>query len=90
MSKKTQKNETNEGKIIETKEQKFVRIVEKRVNVALDKLRLIKNVFGSKSYSMTEEQFNKVNETLLSAVSDIDAAYSGRTKSKNETPKFKI
>lgn len=89
MSKKTQKTE-NQEKVVETKEQKFVRIMPKRVNTALDKIRLIKNIIGSKSYSMTEEQFLKVFSTLTKAVSEIESAYSGRTQSKKETEKFEL
>ena len=90
MSKKTQKNETNEAKIVETKEQKFTRIIPKRVNTALDKIRLVKNVIGSKSYSMSEEQFQKVMGTLSCAIDELQSAYDGRTKSKKELSKFEL
>lgn len=74
----------------ETKEQKFIRIMPKRVNVALDKLRLVKNVFGSKQYAMSEEQYNKVISVLLKSVGEIESAYKSRNKKATELETFEL
>lgn len=89
MSKK-KNQEQKEGQIVETKEEKFTRIMPKRVNAALDKMRLIKNIFASNGYHMTEEQYQKVYMTLEKALIEISSAYSGRTKSKEQTEKFEL
>ena len=58
----------------ETKEEKFKRLAEKRVNVALDKLRLIGNL-ASSQYSFSPEQIERIITTLQSAVAEIEEKF---------------
>lgn len=54
----------------ETKEDKFKRLAEKRVNVALDKIRLVGNL-ASPQYAFNAEQIERIFTTLQSAITEI-------------------
>ncbi len=61
----------------ETKEQRFKRLADKRVNAALVKIRLIGNL-ASSHYEFTPEQVKKINDVLHAAVSDVDKLFQKR------------
>jgi len=58
----------------ETKEEKFKRLAEKRVNVALDKIRLIGNL-ASPQYAFGPEQIERIITALQSAVADVEGKF---------------
>jgi hypothetical protein len=78
MSKRKQ-IQTEEGKIIETKEQKTVRIVSRRMNKIVNDIKLLKTCVGSKSYSFTPEQSKKIIDVLSNEVTSISAMFDART-----------
>jgi len=55
----------------ESKEEKFKRLAEPRVNNALDKIRLIGNL-ASSQYSFTNEQVEKIIESLSTATAELE------------------
>jgi hypothetical protein len=58
----------------ETKEEKFKRLAEKRVNVALDKIRLIGNL-ASPQYAFSPEKIEVIIAALRSAVTEIEEKF---------------
>ena len=58
----------------ETKEEKFKRLSEKRVNVALDKIRIIGNL-ASSQYAFNSEQIETIMTALKSAVAEIEEKF---------------
>ena len=49
---------------LETRHQKFVRLAEQRVNVILDKLRLLGQLSDRRNYEYTDEQISKIFKAL--------------------------
>lgn len=49
---------------LETRHQKFVRLAEQRVNVILDKLRLLGQLSDRRNYEFTDEQISKIFKAL--------------------------
>jgi len=58
----------------ETREEKFKRLAEKRVNGALDKIRIIGNL-ASPQYAFDSEQIERIMSTLKSAVSEVEEKF---------------
>lgn len=58
----------------ESREDKFKRLAEKRVNVALDKIRIIGNL-ASPQYSFAPEQIEKIIMVLQSAITEIEGKF---------------
>ncbi len=58
----------------ETREEKFKRLAEKRVNGALDKIRIIGNL-ASAQYAFDSEQIERIISTLKSAVSEVEEKF---------------
>jgi hypothetical protein len=58
----------------ESKESKFKRLAEKRVNVALQKMSLIGNL-AKPSYSYTPEQVEKIIVALSAAIAEIEEKF---------------
>ena len=58
----------------ETKEDKFKRLAEVRVNKALDKIRLIGNL-ASPQYAFGPEQIEKIVTALQAAVADVEEKF---------------
>ena len=65
----------------ETKEQRFKRLGDKRVNAALIKIRLIGNL-ASSNYEFTPEQVKKISDTLHGAINDVDKLFWKRLELK--------
>ena len=61
----------------ETKEQRFKRLGDKRVNAALVKIRLIGNL-ASSNYECTAEQVRKITDSLHGAVNEVEKLFSRR------------
>lgn len=61
----------------ETKEQRFKRLADKRVNAALIKIRLIGNL-ASSNYECTPEQVKKLVDALHGAVNDVEKLFQRR------------
>ena len=61
-------------KVKETKEQKFKRLAEVRVNNALQKIKLIENL-ASPSYSYTPEQIEKIITALKASIAEIEQKF---------------
>ena len=59
---------------VETKEEKFKRLAETRVNKALDKIRLIGNL-ASPQYVFNPEQIERIITALQTAVSDVEEKF---------------
>jgi hypothetical protein len=55
----------------ESREDKFRRLAGKRVNVALDKIRIVGNL-ASPQYAFTPEQIEKIITALQSAIAEIE------------------
>lgn len=77
-----------EGQPDETKEQKFKRLADKRVNTALKKIKLIGNLSGS-GYSYTEEQITKINDALADCVESTMGRFD-KTRGKAEGSAFAV
>lgn len=78
-----------EEKMAETKEEKFKRLSEKRVNAALDKIRLIGNL-SSPQYDFTAEQIGNLFNSLRAAVAEVEEKFQKplqRKMNKAEAPK---
>jgi len=58
----------------ETKEDKFKRLAENRVNVALDKIRIIGNL-ASPQYAFNPEQIETIMTALKSAIAEIEGKF---------------
>ena len=67
-------SENEEVQMSETKEDKFKRLAEKRVNVALDKIRLIGNL-SSPQYIFNTEQIERIFATLQSAITETNEKF---------------
>ncbi len=61
----------------ETKEQRFKRLADKRVNATLLKIRLIGNL-ASSNYEFTPEQVKKISDVLHGAINDVDKLFQKR------------
>ena len=61
-------------KVKETKEQKFKRLAEVRVNNALQKIKLIENL-ASPSYSYSPEQIEKIIAALNACIAEVEQKF---------------
>ena len=61
-------------KVEETKEQKFKRLAEPRVNNALQKIKLIGNL-ASPAYSYTPEQIEKIIVALNAGIAEVEEKF---------------
>lgn len=71
----------------ETREDKFKRLAENRVNVALDKIRLIGNL-ASPQYAFSPEQIKTIMTALIESISEIEGKFKKPLK-KSRT-KFEL
>ena len=68
---------------METKRQRFVRIVENRTNKILDMLRLLGNCSNKSNYDYTEEDVKKIFAAIEKETKNAKNAFLG-LESKNE------
>lgn len=71
---------------IESKADRFKRLAEKRVNATLKQMELIGNL-SSGSYEYTEEQVNKIFDTIQESLDSVKAKFS-KTKQTKEAFSF--
>jgi len=67
-------NSDKNFRITESKEAKFKRLAEKRVNVALQKIRLLGNL-ASPSYSYSPEQVEKIIVALTASIAEAEEKF---------------
>ena len=60
--------------MVESREEKFKRLAGKRVNVALDKIRIVGNL-ASPQYVFNPEQIERIITALQSAVADVEEKF---------------
>ncbi len=82
-------DETQQGGIVETKEQRFQRLATKRTQAALEKIRLITNLTGS-SYGYTPEQAAKIVGALRAAVDIVEAKFNRVRGTQAERTSFSL
>jgi len=68
------------------KSDNFKRIAEKRVNLVLDKMRLIGNLSDTRYYEYSNEDAQKVVRALKKGLNEIDSKF--KSKKKTETNSF--
>ncbi|MBT4207393.1 hypothetical protein HOE22_03515 [Candidatus Woesearchaeota archaeon] len=67
---------------MESKEDKFKRLANVRVNNAIKQLDLIGNLSNSASYSYTDEEVKKVINTLSQKIKEINLRFTKNSKKK--------
>ena len=71
----------------ESKEEKFRRLGELRVNAALDKIRLLGQLSNRGNYDYTDEQVEAIFKALNKAISETKAKFREGSKDKS---RFKL
>ena len=82
-------DETSQGGVQETGEQKFVRLATKRTQAALGKVKLIGNL-SSSSYRYTPEQAAKIIATLRHAVDQLESKFNKVRGAKSADTSFSL
>jgi len=82
-------DETSQGGVQETMEQKFVRLATKRTQAALGKIKLIGNL-ASSSYRYTPEQATKIVATLRQAVDQLESKFNRVRGAKSAETSFSL
>jgi len=68
---------------MESREERFKRIAQKRVNIALEKIRLIGNL-ACPNYIYTPDQTEKIITALRTSIADVESKFKS-TSQKNKT-----
>ncbi|MDD1389864.1 hypothetical protein PSQ89_06640 [Pediococcus pentosaceus] len=66
----------------ETKEEKFIRLAEKRTNEAIKKIRLIGNLSNKNNYEYSEEQVTTIIKALETEIRKVKNAYQKESEEK--------
>ena len=66
----------------ETKEQKFQRLAEQRVNVILDKLRLLGQLSNKGNYEYTDDQVQSIFRAIQKELNATRSKFSNGSKSR--------
>lgn len=74
--------ETDSIKDTESREERFIRMGQTRMNKVLDSIRLLKNLSNRSSYSYTDEQVDKMFQTIDMAVTDAKNSFAGTKKTE--------
>ena len=69
-------------------DERFKRLAEQRVNVIVDKLRLLGQLSNRRNYTYTEQQVDKIFRTLKTELRDTQAKFGA--KDKQETRRFQL
>lgn len=72
----------------ETKEEKFVRLGEGRVNDAIKKIRLISNLSNKNNYEYTQEQVNEIIQVLKNEIEDLEKKFVSQQQKNSEQFRF--
>ena len=77
---------TSEGKPAEAKDARFKRLAEKRVNVILDRLRLLGQLSDKRNYDYDDEQIAKIFKAVEGEVKAVKAKFrNGSSERKRFT-----
>ena len=68
----------------ETKEERFVRVAEGRVNGLLDRIRLLKQASSRSNYAYTDAQIAKIFSVLRTSLRDAEQSFKSRGKSDRQ------
>lgn len=79
IGKKTKENET--------KREKFVRLVENRMNNTLKQIELLSNLSNKSAYEYNQSDVDKILKALKHAISDLEKSFNA---SNNIQKKFKL
>ena len=74
IGKKTKENET--------KREKFIRLVENRMNNTLKNIELLSNLANTSAYEYSQEDVDKIIKTLKGAISDLEHSFKPDKKNK--------
>ena len=66
-----------------SKEDKFIELAEKRVNVVLNNIRLIKQLSNKNNYQYTDAHVKKMFSTIKKALLDANEAFTGKEEKRN-------
>ena len=72
----------------EDKNKKFRRLAEKRVNVILDKVRILSNLSNTQLYSYSDTEVKKVFDTIRDSVKDAEVSFHRGEKESKEKFSF--
>ncbi len=70
---------------MESKNDKFKRLANKRVPAALEKLELIKNLSNTNNYEYSKEEVDTIIKALTGSINEIKKSFNNK-----DAPKFKI
>jgi len=70
---------------MESKNDKFKRLANKRVPAALEKLELIKNLSNTNNYEYSKEEVDTIIKALTVSINEIKKSFNNK-----DAPKFKI
>lgn len=70
---------------MESKNDKFKRLANKRVPAAIEKLELIKNLSNTTNYEYSKEEADKIIKALSNSLNEVKKSFD-----EKNTPKFEI
>lgn len=70
---------------MESKNNKFKRLANKRVPAAIEKLELVKNLSNTNNYEYSKEEVDKIIKALTSSLNEVKKSFD-----EKNTPKFEI
>lgn len=70
----------------ESKRERFVRLIESRMNNALKQIELISNLSNTRAYEYTDEDIDLIVKTLKSAINDLEHSF----KKNNKKTRFEL
>ena len=68
--------------IMESKNDKFKRLANKRVPAAIDKLELVKNLANTNNYDYTKKETDEIIKALNKSLNEIKQAFNNKQESK--------
>ena len=66
-----------------SKEQKFIELAEKRVNVLLNNIRLVKQLSNKNNYQYSDTHVKKIFAAINTALNDANEAFNSQESKKN-------
>ena len=70
---------------MESKNDKFKRLANKRVPAAIEKLELVKNLSNTNNYEYSKKEVDKIIKALTSSLNEVKKSFD-----EKNTPKFEI
>tara|TARA_Y100000389_G_C17071298_1_gene322107 strand:- start:85 stop:297 length:213 start_codon:yes stop_codon:yes gene_type:complete len=70
---------------MESKNNKFKRLANKRVPAAIEKLELVKNLSNTNNYEYSKDEVDKIMKALTSSLNEVKKSFD-----EKNTPKFEI